>query len=1066
MKEKLQRKPLPKGLPFFLVFLTLVLYSFSAYGQTRTITGSISAETGELLPGATVIEKGTTNGTQTDFDGQYSITVSEGATLVYSYVGFVEQEVAINGRNTIDIVLMEDTAQLDEVVVIGYGTRNREDLTGAVSTVQAATIQEQPITTFEQALSGQVSGVQLRQNGAPGGGPEILVRGVASTGANNAPLYVVDGIPLGNVNSQRDNFVLSSIDPNSIESISVLKDASSKAIYGSRASNGVVVITTKRGKVGKPTITFGVSTGFQSIPEFEQPNILNAEQLRRYRIEIFEDQRFATGSLGPGEETELDRLIALGDLGEGTNWFDVITRNAPISEYNIGINGGTENVRYNISTNYTNQDGTLINTNFKRYSIRANIDVDVTDNIRVGLNLAPTQTIATGGRTDAGRENFQIFNAVPLSRWLDPSAPVFDENGELTNIARGDVLPFYNVNPVYLLTEREDNRRTNQLLAGSFLELDIIEGLTVKTFGSIQYTDRRNTFFEPSDFPGSNLTPNLLGTRQARAGIDELTNFNWIWENTLRYSTTIAENHRIDALVGANLEVRRSDNTIVRAVDIIDQSIRIPNSDNVNPENINNFTGRGEASENKLVSFIGRLDYAYKDKYYVTGTIRRDGSSRFGADTRFGNFPSVAAAWRISNEPFWKNIKNTVSEFKLEGGYGISGSNANIGDFRAQGRINPSDPNTPRPDYVFGGNNAPGSAVTSLPNSLLTWEEAEETNFGVDLGFLNNRIFLGVDYYNIETEGFLEDLPLPTTSGFGSILTNLGSIQNRGVEIELQLKNVFGGKEFQWDANLNFTRNRSKVLELSADAGFIRRGVIAREFTETAVGEEVGLYRGFKVTGLFTQEDLDNPDVPKYDDNSQQVGSLKYEDGNGDGILGDAEDFMIIGNPNPDFNYGMVHTFRYKNLDLNVIFVGVVGQQIFNGFTQFNGNQDGVFNVDTRQLERWRPGQDPTLGGIPGTASARSRQRFRQPNSFYVEDGDYLWVRNITLGYNIKGEDSGNFFRNARLYTSVQNPFLFTEYENGNPEINRSGDTALVRNVNYGAFPIARVFTLGLDVTF
>lgn len=1059
MKKELIGKAVSKYLSFLLVLLALVLNGFSAIGQDRVITGTITAETGELLPGATIIEKGTTNGTQTDFDGRYTITVSQGATLVYSYVGYVEREVSINGRNTIDVVLTEDTAQLDEVVVIGYGTRNREDLTGAVSTVQAKGIAEQPITTFEQALSGQVSGVQLRQNGAPGGGPEILIRGVASTGGNNAPLYVVDGIPLGNVNNQRDNFVLSSIDPNSIESISVLKDASAKAIYGSRASNGVVVITTKRGKIGKPTITFGTSTGFQTVPEFEQPDVLNAEELRRYRIEFFEDRLFALGALGQSEIADLDRLIALGDLGEGTNWFDEITRSAPISEYNIGINGGTENVRYNISTNYTNQDGTLINTNFKRYSIRANIDVNVTDNIRFGLNLAPTQTIATGGRTDAGGDNFNIFAAVPLSRWTDPSAPVFDENGELTNVALGDLIPFYNVNPVYLLTAREDNRRTNQVLAGSFVEVDILEGLTARTFGSIQYTDRRNTSFEPSDFPAAGaLTPNLQGTRQARASISELTNFNWIWENTLTYSNTIADDHRIDVLAGFTMENRRFDNTIINAVNIIDESITIPNSNNTDPENVNNFTGRGEAGENSLVSLIGRLDYAYKNKYYLTGTIRRDGSSRFGANNRYGNFPSVAAAWRISNEPFWESFKNTVSEFKLEGGYGISGSNANIGNFQAQGTI------TGGPDYVLGGELAPGSAVSALPNSLLTWEEAKELNLGLDLGFLNDKIFLGIDYYDIETEGFLAGLPLPTTSGFNSILTNLGSIENKGFEVELRLNNVFNGKDFQWDANFNFTRNRSKVLDLAAEAGFIRRGAIARQFTETAVGEEVGLYRGFNVTGLFTQAEIDDPNVPKYP--GAVEGSLKYEDGNGDGELGDEEDFVIIGNPNPDFVYGMVHNFRYKDLDLSVIFAGVVGQQIFNGTNQYNGNQDGVFNVDRRQLERWRPGDDPTTKTIPGTGSDLSRQRFRLPNSLSVDDADYLWVRNITLGYNISGDTVGNVFKNARIYTSIQNPFLFTEYDMGNPEINRSADTALVRNVNYGAYPISRIYTLGVNVTF
>ncbi len=1034
--------------------------------QETLITGTVTDTEGIPLAGANVVEKGTVNGVTADFDGNFSLTpTQENPILTVSYIGYATKEVPVNDETVLNIQLKESASNLEEVVIIGYGARKRADLIGAVSTVQNEDIAKLPVNSIESALSGQVSGVQLRQNGAPGSGPEVLIRGIASTGGNNAPLYVLDGVPLGNVNSQRDNFVLSSIDPASVESISVLKDASAKAIYGSRASNGVIVITTKRGKIGKPTITFETSTGFQTVPDFERPNVMNAEELRRFRIELFEDKLFATGNLTANESADLDRLIALGDIGEGTDWFDEIITSAPISEYNIGINGGSENIRYNVSSNYTNQDGTLINTNFKRYSIRANMDIDISDKLRVGLNLAPTQTLANGGRTDAGGDNFNIFSAVPLARWSDPSAPVFREDGTLTNVAQGDLIDFYNVNPVYLLRGRESLRRNNQLLASSFLEFDIAKGLTAKTFGSIQYIDRRTTTFEPSDFPGSGaLTPNVTGTQQATAGITEATNFNWVWENTLRYSKTFNEVHNINVLAGFTMERRRFDNTIISARNLIDESIRIPNSNNVDPADPDNFTGRGEAGQNSLVSLIGRVDYSFKNRYYVTGTIRRDGSSKFGADTRYANFPSIALAWRVSNEPFWEGLKDIVSEFKLEGGYGISGSNVNIGNYQAQGRINPSNPGSSGPDYVFGGLSAPGSAVTTLPNTLLTWEEAKETNFGLDLGFLNDRIYLGVDYYDIETEGFLSGLPLPTTSGFSNILSNLGSIQNKGFEVELALKNVLGGKDFQWDANFNFSKNRSKVIDLAAETGFIRRGAIARTFTETRIGEEVGLYRGFKVTGLFTQAEIDDPNVPKYPDAVE--GSLKYEDGNGDGVLGDEEDFLIIGNPNADFNYGMVHNFRYKALDLSMIFAGSVGQQIFDGTKQYNGNQDGVFNVDRNQLERWRPGQDPNSAIIPGTASNTSRARYRFPNSLSLDDADYLWVRNITLGYTLKGDMVGDAFKNARLYTSIQNPFLFTEYKRGNPEVNRSADTALVRNVNYGAYPISRVITLGVNVTF
>ncbi len=1039
---------------------TLIIGLGSLLQAQTTMTGKVVDQNNEPILGVTVSVKDTNRGTQTDFDGNYSISVEQGETLVFSYVGFKTQEVLYSNQSTIDVTLPPDIDSLDEVVVIGYGERDRKDLIGAVSTVQAEGIAEQPISSFQEALSGQVSGVQLRGNGAPGSAPEVLIRGIASTNANNAPLYVVDGIPLGNNDSQRDNSVLASIDPNSIESISVLKDASAKAIYGSRASNGVIIIKTKRGKVGKPTITFGTKVGFASVPDFEQPDVLNAEQLRRFQIESLEDRRAFVGALGPGERAELDRLIGLGNLGAGTNWFDEITRDGSFTEYNVGVNGGSEQVRYNVNANYLDQEGTLLATDFKRYSMRANIDIDITDKIRFGVNLAPTQALATGiSRTEAGGGNFDIFGAIPLSRWTDPSAPVRDENGDLTNVAPGDLITFYNVNPVYLLTGRDDDRRTNQLLGGTYLEVDIIEGLTARTFGSVEYIDSRDTSFTPSDFPGDRaLEPNLSGTRQASAGITEGATLNTTWQNFLNYTTTIADDHEIIALAGLTFENRRFDGTGISANNLIDETIRIPSGSNTDPSNVNNFRGGGSASENSLLSLIGRLDYSYKNKYYVTGTIRRDGSSRFGSNNRYGNFPSIAAAWRVSNEAFWEPLQNTISEFKIEGGYGISGSNANIGNFQAQGQINAG------PNYVFGGELAPGSAVSVLPNTNVGWEESRETNLGVDLGFLKNKIFLGVDYYNIESFDFLETLPLPTTSGFGGVITNLGRIQNRGVEVELNIDNILGGKDFQWDANLNFTHNKSKVLELTADAGFVRRGVIARAISETRVGEEVALYRGFNVTGLFTQAEIDDPNVPKYP--GAVEGSLKYEDGNGDGVLGDEEDFVIIGNPNPDLILGMVHSFKYKDFDLRVVFDGAFGGQNFNGTNQYNGNQDGVFNVDTRQLERWRPGDDPNSRTIPGTASAASRQKFRLPNSLSVDDADYLWVRNITLGYRFDGKIVGNAFKNARVYASVQNPFVFTNFELGNPQVNRSADTALVRNVNYGSYPISTTATLGFNVTF
>lgn len=1055
------------------VFAILQLLFFFALGmanaQEITVTGKITSNDGVPLPGVNVIVKGTQNGVNTDFDGNYAITTTQNQTLVFSYVGFKTQERVVSTR-VLNITLLEDVASLTEVVVIGYGTKKREDLVGAVSTVKSENIANKQVNTFEEALVGQVSGVQFRQNGAPDGGPEVVIRGLATLG-NNTPLYVVDGFPLGNnIGAQRDNFILSSINPQDIESVSVLKDASAKAIYGSRAANGVVIITTKKGGNQKPVISFFNSVGVQTIPEFEKPNVLTAQELYQYQLDFYDDIDAAGLPLGGLQINNRNFLLGLDDIGPNNNWFDLITRQAFVKDYNVSVRGGSERSRYSISAAYQNREGTLINTDFKRYSINANYDIDINDKLRFGMNFAPTRSLATGGRTEGGADNFQIFNAVSLAYWTDPTAPVFDDDGRLTGVTQGNLLfRSRNINPVTLLTERIDERLSNQLRMGAYVELDILKNVTAKTFGSLQYIDRRNNDFTPSRFPGNALNPSFLGTQQASASVFEQNNLNWIWENTLNYNVTIGENHRIDGLLGFTMEKRRATASSITSTNLVDEAIKLPSVENsVEPTD---FIGNTSTDSNALVSMIARANYAFKDRYYLTATIRRDGSSRFGAEQRYGNFPSVAGAWRISSEPFFQSLKSVVSDFKVEGGYGVSGNNG-LGNYQAQGAISQGF------DYIFGGSNEPGVALTTLPNLVASWEESREKNFGIDLGFFNNRVTLSFDYYDIASVGFLASRPLPSTSGFGSVIDNIGEINNKGFEIEGNFR-IVENKTFSWSTNLNFSKNRNKVVDLAQEEGFFFPAgsfLAGVNITEVREGQEIGLFRGLKVTGLFTEEDIANPDVAKYP--GAIVGSLKFEDqltvdtdGDGvpdasDGVL-NIQDVTIIGNPNPDFTFGMSQQFAYKNFDLSITLDGSVGADLFFAQNQFLGNQDdGQFNIDRRMIERYRPGDDPTTKVIPGTASTPSRQFFRNPNSLSVQNADYLWVRNITLGYNIKGDIMGNAFTSARVFASVQNPILITGYDFGSPTTNRAGDNALVRNVDYGAYPIARTVTLGFNVTF
>ncbi|MFD0861416.1 SusC/RagA family TonB-linked outer membrane protein [Sungkyunkwania multivorans] len=1046
--------------------------------QDRIISGTVISEEGTPLPGVNVIVRGTRIGQTSDFDGNYRINVPVNAEiLVFSYIGFQTQEVTIGTQTVINITMKPDATNLDEVVVIGYGERKREELVGAVSTVQSTTIENQQVPTFEQALIGQVSGVQFRDGGAPDGGPQVIVRGLSTFGNNN-PLYVIDGFPIGtNAGVQRDNYLLNSINPADIESVSVLKDAASKAIYGSRASNGVIIITTKKGRRNrKPVITMSTNVGFQNVPEYEAPPVLNAAELAQYTLEYFEDQEAAGSPLGGLQQNQRAFLLGTNDYGEDNDWFDLITRTGYVQNYNIAVSGGSERSRYSVSLAMQDREGIIINSSFTRYSLNFNFDTQISDKLRYGLNFAPTKSIATGGRTDSAAGNFRIFNAVALSAWTDPTAPLRDEDGRLTAVADGNLIfRSRNQNPVTLMTERIDERRSDILRLGTFLEYTIVPGLRAKTFGSVQLVDRRNNSFTPSRFPGSSLFASLDGTGRATANVFELNNLNMVWENTLNYRKAFGQNdeHQIDLLAGFNMEKRQSSTTTANSANLVDENIKLPSANNsVEPQD---FTGGSATEANGIISIIGRADYNYDQRYYFTSTWRRDGSSKFGRDSRYADFISGGLAWRISNESFFESLKPTFSEFRIEGGYGLSGNNSNIGNYTAQGAIAQGN------DYNFDGVNAPGANVSILPNRQARWEESKEINFGVDLGFFNNRVFLTADYYDYTSIDFLFSQPLPRTSGFGSIVSNLGEIQNKGIELELTTR-IIEKKDFRWTASINYTRNRNEVIDVpQEDNAFFPGGsdLSGGNITEVREGQPLGQFRGLKVTGLFTQEDLDNPDQPKYRNASQTiVGSLKWEDvptidTDGDGIPDQADgvldfaDVTTIGDSNPNFIFGFNTRINYKNFDLTITGDGAVGQQVLLAQNQYLWNQDdGQFNIDRVLLERYRPGDDPRTKVIPGTGSRFSRQAFRRTNSLHIQDADYLWVRNITLGYRLRGDKFNNAFDSVRIYFSAQNPFLFTEYDYGAPTVNRAADNAIVRNVDNGAYPIATTVSLGFDITF
>lgn len=1090
-----------------IAILGLLFFSSSIWAQDRSISGRVTDEAGTPLRGVNVIAKGTNNGVPTNADGTYTLRISSDVTtILFTSLGFMDQEVTIDNRTQINVVMIETAMDLEEVVVIGYGTQQQRDLTGAVSQVTAKEIGELPVNTFEQTLAGQMPGVQLRQTGNPGGGPEVLIRGMGSL-SNNAPLYVIDGIPIGNVVNQNDNFLLNSIATDDIQSISVLKDATAKAIYGSRASNGVVIITTKQGREGKPTISFSTYTGTSVVQDFDKPNNLNALELAIFQKERLEDRYLFNGGWGGLEQahfTRLQNFIAAAEqdpaLAKGTDWFDEITRTGITSNYHLGVNGGSQSVLYNISSGFRDEEGVIINTGLTRYTLRGNVEANLNNNIKIGLNVAPSFVKVKGADTEPNSGGFSAYSAVNATNWVDPTASVYNAEGLLNPSTHGllsrqdfagNPIPngsglFWTANPVAKILTRTQESRTHTLNMSTFVEVGLTDAIAVKSTIALNLIDRQTYNYTPKTLPGDALTPDITGRPNSSSSIAQTRNTNTIWDSQITYNNTLGGKHDIDAILLASVERRKAESTFINASDFVDEDFVLPSAGNTNPANVNNFTGGFGLNELTRIGILGRVAYSYDDKYSATVAFRRDATSRFGADNRWGNFPAVSAAWRVSEESFFAPLKSIFSDLRVEAGWGLSGNDAGIGNFAWQGNINPSN-------YILGGRQVSGYQIDDLANESLSWEKTEQLDIGLDLGILDDAFLFSMDYYRTTSNGFLGRTPLPTTTGLGSIIDNVGEIQNRGVEFGLSsnlLVQTTGG--FRYDFNVNFTINRNEVIELQNDEEQpIGQAGNGTSFAMLREGSPIGIFRGFKVLGFYSQEDLDDPNVAKYPEAT--VGSVKLVDGNGDGIIEFSQaDYVDIGDPNADLLFGMRHQFGYGKWDLSIVANGAIGQQIYDQKNQQLHNLDGVFNVDREVFNnRYRPGVDsdvviPANNNLPNghtiearpasdlngvtipTTKQNTTRYWRSPNSFHIKDADYLWIKNITLGYtfdfsNVSG--TFKFVKGARLYASIQNPLIISEYKTGSPEIQRASDN-IVRNVNEASYPNSRFYSIGLNVNF
>ena len=990
-----------------------------------TVTGTVTDENGEPLPGVTVSVPGTSVGTATDIDGKYSITVPDDATLVFSFIGFESQRIAVGSQNIINMSLREDTSSLDEVVVIGYGTQKQREVTGSISTLEAAQLEDQPVGQFAQKLHGRIPGVQINQaSGTPGGGMAIRIRGASSINAGNDPLYVVDGFPIvGDINN---------INPNEIESFSVLKGASAASLYGSRAANGVVLITTKRAKKGTTSVQFSASYGVNQIPQQGRSEFMNAKEFLQFQKEIYEDKIKYEGYTGG-----IPELYQNPDQysGTSTDWSDVILRDGMVSSYNLNVSSSKENFSTSTTAGYFKEEGAVLNTDFERFSLRSNNEYRFNDQIRIGVNIAPTFQTSQNFNTDGHSGNAIVMAASSTPPIWSP----FDtnEDGTLVDSYSGPGL-FSQPNWYRNLMESTNRIKSTRLLSNAFAEWDFRKDFTFKTSVSLDMLGSNRRMFQPSTYGTSGNAP----TNRARAEYATEFYYSWLTENTINYSKAFGLNHNLDVLVGYSAQKFIQENTILTGIDFPDDDVEW-----IDAAAIKN--GNSNVGEWSLLSMFSRINYNYKGKYLLSASIRRDGSSRFGAENQWGAFPAASAGWIISDESFLNN-SSILSYLKLRAEYGYAG-NFNIGNYRQFGNISTTN-------YVIGNAIAQGRSPISIGNSLLTWETTRGMDVGLDFSFFGDRLYMTFDYYNKTTDNMLYQVDIPYAAGFPNIQSNIGEINIWGYEFSVGHK--FLSENFKWNTDFNISFNRNKVIQLGTNntpiGGIGEQGFSS--YWKTEVGRQMPLFYGYVFDGIYmNQEDFDSS--AKHI--TSAVGTTKMRDLNGDGVI-NSQDKTFIGNPNPKFTFGFNNSFNYRNFDMNIVISGAYGGEVF-AFRGWNTLLDGNFNVITEVKERWRSEENPGAGFHASTRSGTTAFG-RFTSSKWIHDASYLTIKNITFGYTLP--QINNYFSKARVYASIQQALILTNYPYGNPEASLRGLSSLELGFDGTAYPVPRTMALGLNLNF
>lgn len=1001
--------------------------------QGITITGIVvSAEDNVPIPGVNVVIKGTSTGTTTNFDGQYTIDIeSNNAVLVFSYIGFTSKEVPVGNSTKIDVSLDEDVTSLDEVVLVGYGTKRKRDIVSAVSVVDMKEVKDVPASDASRLLLGQAPGVTVSQtSGRPGQELDIVIRGLSSLGANSKPLYVIDGFPVGTSTGQ-------TIDPADIESMTVLKDAASTAIYGARGSNGVILITTKQGKVGRTSVTLDVVSGLQQIPDERREKMLNAVEFGRFQKESWIDKFILNEGREPTESEVPLRIRNPEKYTTSTDWFDEIANNAALfKKYNLTVTSGGEKTRSVISMGYLDQEGAIIKTNFERFNVRANVDTKISDNVTIGLNVSGSRTnerfIQDGSRD----------LAVGKALWADPREPVYNPDGSFNDylggyLADGDLI-FGHVNPVQLLHEEKNTRHINRLLSNAYFEFDFLKNFQFKSLVNVSLIGSRENRFRPSTLASNGF--NSPPPRNAELNERYVEEVNWSTDQLLSYSKEFKGNHAVDILLGYTAQ-----EATLRDID--GEGQKFPDDQVQFLQNAEIFSVESGESSWSLLAYFARMNYAFKDKYLLSATYRREGSSRFGSNNRWGNFPAVSLGWRVSDEFFLKNV-NWLNDLKLRASFGITGNN-NIGNY-------PSLSTLAAENYVLGGTFRPGKVLNSLANPQLGWEESNQFNYGLDLTILTSLVFTA-EYYKKTTENMLLPVNIPVISGFESTFTNIGKVQNTGFEFALGYqKQVTDDLTLRGNFNISF--NDNEVLEIDGDNDEIRNGGLYGATNISRVGRSIGMLHGYRNLGVFRTVEQINAS-PTQD--GAIPGSFIYFDANGDGEISyDTTDWVEIGNPHPEFIWAFTLGADYKAFDFNAVLTGAENYDVYRDIEASTLNLDGVFNVDVRAKERFRSADNPGNGRVPTTNFWKWE---RESNSFYIHDASHMWIRSVSLGYTLPLK-SDELLSNARIYINADNLYLFSDFPGGNPQVSTTGGINPGRDGS--AYPVPRTVTLGATLSF